>query len=195
MAALRPTCRAERGGWAIRSASRLQAQGFESHTQSAQALCSSPQGGNEKTRRSGFLKILAETVSVEHPYEKRRILRRYPPAYPPRTTGVKRLLVNGKVNRQESARQPRTVQNCFVNALLARASHQNRGGKRDVAHFDLVDDILPGVLNWSLPNLGKYKPASASSTTNNEVMPANWVSMQCIQRHLGRLCSLVRHRG
>lgn len=84
-------------------------------------------------------------MSVEHPYEKRRILRRYPPAYPPRTTGVERLLVNGKVNRQESARQPRTVQNCFVSALLARASHQNRDGKRDVAHFDLVDDILPGV--------------------------------------------------
>gem|GEM_PF-6576755 len=90
--------------------------------------------------------ILAETVSVEHPYEKRRILRRYPPAYPPTTTGVERLLVNGKVNRQESARQPRTVQNCFVKALLARASHQNRGGKWDVAHFDLVDDIQPGVL-------------------------------------------------
>lgn len=139
--------------------------------------------------------ILAETVSVEHPYEMRLTFEHYPPVYPPVKTGVERLLVNGKVNRQESARQPRTVQNCFVNALLARASHQNRGGKRDVAHFDLVDDILPGVLNWSLPNLGKYKPASASSTTNNEVMPANWVSMQCIQRHLGRLCSLVRHRG
>lgn len=61
------------------------------------------------------------------------------------TTGVERLLVNGKVNSQESARQPRTVQNCFVNALLARASHQNRDGKWDVAHFDLVDDILPDV--------------------------------------------------
>ena len=79
--------------------------------------------------------ILAETVSVEHPYEKRRILRRYPPAYPPRTTGVERLLVNGKVNRQESARQPRTVQNAFVKALLARTSHQNRGGNWECRTF------------------------------------------------------------
>lgn len=89
--------------------------------------------------------ILAETVSVEHPYEMRLTFEHYPPVYPPVKTGVERLLVNGKVNRQESARQPRTVQNCFVSALLARASHQNRDGKRDVAHFDLVDDILPGV--------------------------------------------------
>ena len=39
--------------------------------------------GNEKTRRSGFLEILAETVSVEHPYEMRLTFDRYPPVYPP----------------------------------------------------------------------------------------------------------------
>ncbi|OHV96583.1 hypothetical protein AKG95_17860 [Janthinobacterium lividum] len=60
--------------WAIRSALREYAQGFESHTQSAQALCSSPQGRNEKTRRSGFLKILAETVSAKVMFAKRRLM-------------------------------------------------------------------------------------------------------------------------
>ena len=121
---------AERGRWAIRRACAA-LQGAQS---SNPAVCvrhkqkSLPQGRL-------FCLILAETVSVEHAYEKRRIFTSYPPAYPPVTTGVERLLVNGKVNRQEFARQPRTVQNAFVKALLARTCHQNRDGNWECRTF------------------------------------------------------------